>query len=143
MRNETEPKRVLVVDDDRDFVQTLERYMRVAGYEVSCAYGGMGALEEIRLGSPDAIILDVMMPDIDGRRIVRHIREKLGDKQTPVIVLSALTDHSSRTNLIMDGANDYLTKPCDPARISKSVEHHTSRAASVENKSDSILDLDM
>ncbi len=90
MRNETEPKRVLVVDDDHDFVQTLERYLKVAGYEVSCAYGGMGALEEIRVGNPAAVILDVMMPDIDGRRIVRYIREKMGDKKTAVIVLSAL-----------------------------------------------------
>jgi DNA-binding response OmpR family regulator len=136
MREETEPKRVLVVDDDHDFVQALERYLKVAGYEVSCAYGGMGALEEIRLGNPAAIILDVMMPDIDGRQIVRHIREKMGDKKTAVIVLSALTDRSSRTNLMIDGANDYLTKPCDPARISKSVEHFTSQ----EGRKGSILD---
>jgi DNA-binding response OmpR family regulator len=144
MRNEMEPKRVLVVDDDRDFVQALERYLRVAGYEVSCAYGGMGALEEIRVCNPSAVILDVMMPDIDGRRIVRYIREKMGDKQTAVIVLSALSDHSSRTNLMMDGANDYLTKPCDPARISKSVEQFTSQTASQTasqvGKKDSILD---
>jgi DNA-binding response OmpR family regulator len=128
MLNETEPKRVLVVDDDRDFVQALERYLKVAGYEVSCAYGGMGALEEIRVGNPNAVILDVMMPDIDGRKIVRHIREKMGDRETAVIVLSALTDRNSRTNLMIDGANDYLTKPCDPARISKSVDHFTSKA---------------
>jgi DNA-binding response OmpR family regulator len=139
MLNETEAKRVLVVDDDRDFVQALERYMKVAGYEVSCAYGGMGALEEIRLGNPDAVILDVMMPDIDGRKIVRHIREKMGDKETAVIVLSALTDRNSRTNLMIDGANDYLTKPCDPARISKSVDHFTSAAG----KNGSIIDTDM
>jgi DNA-binding response OmpR family regulator len=128
MLNETEPKRVLVVDDDRDFVQALERYLKVAGYEVSCAYGGMGALEEIRVGNPNAVILDVMMPDIDGRQVVRHIREKMGDRETAVIVLSALTDRNSRTNLMIDGANDYLTKPCDPARISKSVDHFTSKA---------------
>ncbi len=126
MLEELEQKRVLVVDDDRDFVKTLELYLRFAGYDVSCAYGGLGALEEMRITNPHAIILDVVMPDVDGRRLVRHIREKLRDYETAVIVLSALTDQSSRIELLMEGANEYLTKPCDPAQISRAVEEHTT-----------------
>lgn len=123
MHNELEPKRVLVVDDDRDFVKGLELYLRYAGYEVTCAYGGIGALEELRITSPDAVILDVMMPDIDGRKVVRYIREKMKDYDTAVIVLSALSDQGSRMDLLMEGANEYLSKPCDPQRISSAVEH--------------------
>ncbi len=126
MYNELEPKRVLVVDDDRDFVQTLELYLRYAGYEVSCAYGGIGALEELRITNPSAVILDVMMPDIDGRKIVRYIREKMKDYDTAVIVLSALSDQNSRMDLLMEGANEFLTKPCDPQRISATVEQFTN-----------------
>lgn len=126
MQNELEPKRVLVVDDDRDFVQALEVYLKYAGYEVTCAYGGIGALEELRITNPSAVILDVMMPDIDGRKIVRYMREKLKDYDTPVIVLSALSDQNSRMDLLMEGANEFLTKPCDPKRISATVEHLTS-----------------
>jgi two-component system response regulator VicR len=126
MYNELEPKRVLVVDDDRDFVQTLELYLRYAGYEVTCAYGGIGALEELRITNPNAVILDVMMPDIDGRKIVRYIREKMKDYDTAVIVLSALSDQNSRMDLLMEGANEFLTKPCDPQRISATVEHFTT-----------------
>lgn len=124
--NGLEPKRVLVVDDDRDFARSLELYLKYAGYEVSCAYGGIGALEEMRITNPSAVILDVMMPDIDGRGVVRHIREKMGDTSTPVIVLSSLGDQDSRMNLLIDGANEYLIKPCDPERVSEAVEHHTS-----------------
>lgn len=125
MYSELEPKRVLVVDDDRDFVKTLEVYLKYAGYEVSCAYGGIGALEELRITNPTAVILDVMMPDIDGRRVVRYIREKMGD-HTPVIVLSALSDPNSRMDLLMEGANEFLTKPCEPERIFAAVEHVTA-----------------
>ena len=125
MLSEIEPKRVLVVDDDRDFVRGLELYLKYEGYEVSYAYGGIGALEEIRITNPQAVILDVMMPDIDGRNVVRHIREKMGDTKTPVIVLSALGDQDSRMDLLIDGANEYLIKPCDPERISEAIEHHT------------------
>ena len=125
MQNELETKRVLVVDDDRDFVKTLEVYLKYAGYEVSCAFGGIGALEELRITNPSAVILDVMMPDIDGRRVVRYIREKMGDS-TPVIILSALSDPNSRMDLLMEGANEFLTKPCEPEHIFKTVEHVTT-----------------
>jgi DNA-binding response OmpR family regulator len=127
MYNELEPKRVLVVDDDHDFVKTLELSLRYAGYEVSCAFGGIGALEEMRITNPSAVILDVMMPDIDGRSVVRYIREKMRDTDTAVIILSALSDQNSRMDLLMDGANEYLVKPCDPERISATVERCTSQ----------------
>lgn len=126
MREELERKRVLVVDDDRDFVETLELYLRYAGYDVSCAYGGMGALEEMRIVNPHAVILDVMMPDIDGRQVIRHIREKMRLYDTPVIVLSSLCDHGSRLELLMEGANEFLTKPCEPEEVFRTVEELTT-----------------
>lgn len=129
MIGQTEQKRVLVVDDDHDFVRTLELYLRYAGYDVSCAYGGLGALEEMRVVNPHAIILDVLMPDIDGRKVVRHIREKLMDHDTAVIVVTALSDQNSRIELMTGGANEFLTKPCDPEEVCRAVEHSTSPQA--------------
>jgi DNA-binding response OmpR family regulator len=146
MNNAAESKRVLVVDDDRDFVKTLELYLKYAGYEVSCAYGGIGALEELRITNPSAIILDVLMPDIDGRSIVRFIREKMGDKDTAVIVLTALSDSNARMDLMIDGANAFLTKPCDPERISRTVERFTShevKEARRQAEGSTILDSSM
>jgi len=85
MQNELKQKRVLVVDDDRDFVKTLEVYLKYAGYEVSCAFGGLERSKSFASPIRQPSILDVMMPDIDGRRVVRYIREKMGDS-TPVII---------------------------------------------------------
>ncbi len=126
MREELEQKRVLVVDDDRDFAKTMEFCLRRAGYQVSCAYGGIGAVEEMRINSPHAVILDVMMPDIDGRGIVRYIREKMRDYETAVVVLTSLSDPGSRLDLLMEGADEFLTKPCAPEEIFETVERLTT-----------------
>ena len=114
------------MDDDRDLVRGLELYLRLEGFEVSCAFGGMGALEEMRVNNPSAIILDILMPDINGADVCRHIRDKLGDSTTAVIVLSALSDDKARQDLMAAGANAYLTKPCDFKRITKAVNQYTS-----------------
>lgn len=126
MAEDSEAKNVLVVDDDSDFVKILEMYLKLSGLDVTCAFCGMGALEELKVSSPSAVILDLVMPDIDGLGICRFIREKLGDKDTPVIVLTALSDSKSRTEILEAGANEFLTKPCDFELIFKTVQEYTS-----------------
>ena len=126
MELEGAEKSVLIVDDDPDMVRSLEIYLRLAGLQVNCAFGGIGALQEMEYQTPSAVILDIMMPDIDGLELCRHIRGKLGNKSTPVIVLTALTDSVSRRKLMEAGATEYLTKPCDFAKIRRAVEQHTS-----------------
>lgn len=124
MVSESETKRVLLVDDDRDMVRGLEIYMRMAGYEVSCAFCGMGAIEETTVCSPSAVVLDILMPDIDGVDVCRHIRQKLKDTKTPVIALTAVSDPKVRRESLDVGFNEYITKPCDFKRIHQAVQFH-------------------
>lgn len=119
-------KRVLVVDDDSDFVRILELYLKLSGLDVSCASCGMGALEEVRITSPSAVILDMAMPDIDGVEVCRYIREKMGDTKTAVIALTALSGSKARRDMLQAGADEFFTKPCDFELIFKAVEQHTS-----------------
>lgn len=123
---EPETERVLLVDDDRDMVRGLELYLRMAGYEVSCAFCGMGAIEEITVSSPSAVILDILMPDIDGVAVCRHIRQKLKDTKTPVIALTAVGDPKVRRESLAAGFNEYITKPCDFKRVCQAVQFHTA-----------------
>ncbi len=123
---EPETERVLLVDDDRDMVRGLELYLRMAGYEVSCAFGGIGAIEEITVSSPSAVILDILMPDIDGVAVCRHIRQKLKDTKTPVIALTAVGDPKVRRESLAAGFNEYITKPCDFKRVCQAVQFHTA-----------------
>jgi DNA-binding response OmpR family regulator len=126
MGENDDTKRVLLVDDDSDFVRILELYLKLSGLDVSCAFCGMGALEELRITSPSAVILDLVMPDINGVEVCRFIREKLGDKKMPVIVLTALSDTRARREILQAGADEFFTKPCDFEMIFKAVEQHTS-----------------
>jgi two-component system OmpR family response regulator len=126
MNNNSEEKRVLLVDDDGDFVKILELYLRLSGLDVSCASCGKGALEELRLTAPSVVILDLLMPDIDGAQVCRYLRQDLGDKETPVIVLTALSDSKHRREMLQAGADEYFTKPCDLGLIYRTVERYTS-----------------
>ena len=123
---EPETERVLLVDDDRDMVRGLELYLRMAGYEVSCAFGGIGAIEEITVSRPSAVILDILMPDIDGVAVCRHIRQKMKDTKTPVIALTAVGDPKVRRESLAAGFNEYITKPCDFKRVCQAVQFHTA-----------------
>lgn len=114
-------RRVLIVDDDRDFAKALESLIKNAGYEAVCAYGGIGALEELELSNPAVVILDIVMPDIDGRRVIRHIRNKLGN-EIPVIIVTCLTDEAAKMDLLMEGANEFLTKPVHPEDVMDAVD---------------------
>ncbi len=126
MGENEDTKRVLLVDDDSDFVRILELYLKLSGLDVSCAFCGMGALEELRVAPPSAVILDLVMPDIDGVEVCRFIREKLGDSKMPVIAVTALSDTKSRRDILQAGADEFFTKPCDFELILKAVAEHTS-----------------
>jgi two-component system sensor histidine kinase ChiS len=98
----------------------------MAGYQVSCAFGGIGAIEEITVSSPSAVVLDILMPDVGGVDVCRHIRQKLKDTQTPVIALTAVNDPEVRRESLAAGINEYITKPCDFKRVCQAVQYHTT-----------------
>ncbi len=101
--------RLLVAEDDAEIRQALDRILTYEGYEVTTANDGAAALEAILEHQPDAIVLDVMMPFVDGLSLCRKLRER-GDR-TPVLMLTARHEVSDRVAGLDAGADDYVTKP--------------------------------
>jgi two-component system response regulator MprA len=104
-----EAHNVLVVEDDPDVRAALMRALSFEGYEVAIAVDGGRALEAVRQNPPDVIVLDVMMPFVDGLETCRRLRAR-GDA-TPILMLTALGDISDRVDGLDAGADDYLAKP--------------------------------
>ncbi|MCT9091441.1 response regulator transcription factor [Streptomyces sp. ASQP_92] len=105
----TRAVRILVVDDEPEVRAAVEDGLAVEGYEVRGARDGLAALSEVAAWRPDAIVLDVMMPVLDGLGVCRQLRA-MGDR-TPVLVLTALDSVSERVDGLEAGADDYLVKP--------------------------------
>lgn len=121
---------VLVVDDE-PMARTLLRLMLVrAGFDVSEAEDGYDALEKIKEEMPDLVILDVMMPGLDGFSVCRAVRESAPTAHLPVIMLSAKTDMDSVNRGLRAGANKYLTKPISPDELARQVRSVLGEAAS-------------
>ncbi|MFE2289294.1 response regulator transcription factor [Streptomyces sp. NPDC059443] len=102
-------QRILVVDDEPEVRAAVEDGLAVEGYEVRGAADGLAALSEVALWQPDVVVLDVMMPVLDGLGVCRQLRA-MGDR-TPVLVLTALDAVSERIDGLEAGADDYLVKP--------------------------------
>lgn len=111
MSSSNRPHRLLVAEDDAEIRQALDRILTYEGYDVVTAPDGAAALEAIGEHSPDAILLDVMMPFVDGITLCRRVRER-GDR-TPVLMLTARHEVSDRVAGLDAGADDYVTKPFD------------------------------
>ncbi len=112
---------VLVVDDE-PMARTLLRLMLVrAGFEVSEAENGFDALEKVEGSLPDLILLDVMMPGMDGFTVCQKVRAREETAELPIIMLSAKTDSDSINRGLLVGATKYLTKPISPEELTKHV----------------------
>src|ERR1700681_1200956 len=103
--------RLLVVDDDRALRDTLRRALTLAGYEVLLAETGTSALSEVASGVPDAVVLDIGLPDIDGLEVCRLLRR--AGNRVPILMLTARDAVSDRVDGLDAGADDYLVKPFD------------------------------
>jgi putative two-component system response regulator len=104
---------VLIVDDDPAGRQTLESILDEQGYRLEMAENGLQAIEKARQFLPDVILLDVMMPDMDGFEVCRRIRSEPTLAEIPIIMLTALDDRKSLLDGLEAGADDYITKPYD------------------------------
>jgi two-component system, OmpR family, response regulator ResD len=107
---------VLVVDDEPTIVEIVGRYMERAGYETHTAADGPEALRMAELHHPDLVVLDLMLPGIDGIEVLRQLREQPGD-QVAVILLTARGEESDRLVGLRRGADDYVVKPFSPAEL--------------------------
>lgn len=106
--------RILVVDDDPPSVKMTAFLLREEGYEVITADNGRSALEMVQSQSPDLVIMDVMMPHIDGLEVTRRIRQTM---DVPIIILSAKGETADKVTGLEVGADDYLAKPFEPSEL--------------------------
>jgi two-component system alkaline phosphatase synthesis response regulator PhoP len=111
-------KKVLVVDDDVKTVELVKLYLNRDGYRVITAYDGVEALRLAREGHPDLIVLDLMLPGIDGLEICRTLR---AESDVPIIMLTAMTTDDDRLTGLDLGADDYVTKPFSPRELAARV----------------------
>jgi len=112
-------ERILVVDDETSIRRILETRLKMAGYEVLTAADGEEAIELYQKENPDLVVLDVMMPKLDGYGVTREIRKT---SETPIIILTALGDVSERITGLELGADDYVIKPFSPKELEARVK---------------------
>ena len=105
---------ILIVDDNLEIVDSLGKLLAIEGYEILTAYDGMEALSVLEKSQPDLILLDVMMPRLNGLSALMKIRES---HNIPAIMLSAKTEESDKVSGLLLGADDYIEKPYNPAEL--------------------------
>ncbi len=120
-------KTILLVDDEPDLTMILKHNLEAEGYKIEVAYNGVEAIEKVKANIPDAIVLDVMMPEKDGFAVCSELKNDEKYEDIPIIMLTAVSDHVSSTQYShahgMDmEADDYLPKPASPEQIIESLE---------------------
>jgi len=129
------PETILVVDDDPDIARFVEVNLRSAGYDVSVASDGEEALERARTLRPDLVLLDVMMPRIDGFEVAQRLRRNPQTSNTSIIMLTAKALSTDKVLGLTAGADDYIIKPFDPIELLARVKGTLRRAKEMRNLS--------
>ena len=126
---------VLIVDDDKEIVDAIEIYLLQEGYKVEKAYDGEQALEILHNKKIDLMVIDVMMPKLDGIRATFQVRKT---SSIPIIILSAKTEDADKILGLNVGADDYVTKPFNPlelvARVKSQLRRYTTLSSSVQGE---------
>ncbi|KKG08703.1 response regulator [Methanosarcina sp. 2.H.A.1B.4] len=120
--NEKNKPKVLIVDDMKENIELMEAYLAVEPYEVISAYGGNEALQKVKDEKPDIVLLDVMMPEINGYEVCKILKENPETQFIPVLMLTALSELEDRIRGIEVGADDFLTKPINRLELKTRVK---------------------
>ena len=130
---------ILVCDDDKEIVEAIEIYLSQEGYKVLKAYDGEEALKVLDREKVDLLIIDVMMPKLDGIRATLKIREK---KNMPIIILSAKSEDADKILGLNVGADDYMTKPFNPleltARVKSQLRRYTQLGSTIDKSNQAV-----
>jgi len=126
-------ERVLIVDDDPDIVRLVSYNLSHAGYEVQTASTGQKALELVQKQPPDLIVLDVMLPDVDGMEVCRTLRQQLPSRRIPILMLTARGEEIDRVVGFELGADDYVAKPFSPRELVLRIKSILRRAGGDRN----------
>lgn len=131
--------KVLVCDDDKEIVEAIDIYLTQEGYEVLKAYDGIEALKVMEKEKIDLLVIDVMMPKLDGIRATLKIRE---NNNVPIIILSAKSEDADKILGLNIGADDYVTKPFNPlelvARVKSQMRRYTQLGSTVTAKNEAV-----
>jgi two-component system alkaline phosphatase synthesis response regulator PhoP len=111
------PKKILAVDDERHIVRLVQVNLERAGYEVVTAFDGKDALEKVEAENPDLVVLDVMMPYMDGFEVLQQLRKNPSTRELPVIMLTAKAQDADVFRGWQSGVDCYLTKPFNPMEL--------------------------
>lgn len=123
------PKRILIVDDNEDARQLFAQCLSGEGFEITFANDGDEVLRKVGWTHPDLILLDLMMPGIDGLRVCRALKQNPAYRPIPILMISAkFADPASRQQAVEAGAEEILIKPIDPSTLLAKVRHYFSKS---------------
>jgi len=128
-----ETKRILVVDDEARVREMIEFRLRLFGYEVLHAANGSEALAVASREVPDLVLLDVMMPELDGFQVCARLKQEEATRSIPVIMLTAKAEAKDVTRAFNSGAVDYVVKPYDPAVLQQKVVQNLAGAGGLRS----------
>ncbi len=139
MPENLERRRILVVDDEERMVRFIRMNLEHDGFQVSEAFNGKQAIQKLRDVTPDLILLDIMMPDLDGFEVLETLREI---SNVPVIMLTAKGEEDDRVRGLERGADDYVTKPFSPRELVSRVKAVLRRTEGVSGSMHGLLEID-
>jgi len=119
--------KILVVDDEKEYTNLYCEYLKLVGFEAIPETQSSKVMELARTAKPDVILLDLMMPEPDGFKLCRMLREDPAFAQTPIIIVTALNDMDSKLVALGAGANDYLTKPFHIGDLKIRIDYHLEK----------------
>ncbi len=122
-----EPKKILIVDDEVDLVKTIRFSLEAEGYTVLVSYNGEDALTQARKETPDLILLDIMLPKLDGYKVSRLLKFDERYKHIPILMLTAKTQEKDKLLGKETGADEYITKPFDMNELMKKIGAYLSK----------------
>lgn len=130
----TASDRVLIVEDDPELGSLLAELLRSDGFDATHVLAGQPALDAVAAEKPDAIVLDVMLPDMSGFEVCRRLKLHRDTNLIPILMLTALSDPASLQSGLRVGANRYLTKPFDPARLTRELKGAIAHRRELEQR---------
>ncbi len=122
------PKKILVVDDDAELIELVSFNLKQAGYSIGTASNGVEAIKKARTLGPDLIVLDVMMPELDGFAVCEILRRDTAFSHIPIIMLTALSSELGRMAGLGSGATEFLSKPFSPRLLVARIDEMLKKA---------------
>ncbi len=128
--------KILVVDDEKDFIDAVRSLLEERGYSIDYANDGIGALEIVKKDIPDLILLDIVMPNMDGITLLKKLKEKNETKDIPVIMLTVKDGQANRNLGLETGAYEYISKPYDSLVLLRQIRNILEKTGKSERKID-------